>query len=502
MNASATTLPLSRATPLCDATLSVLPATVDAPLYDRHALRSGVVHFGVGGFHRAHQAVYFDEIARRGLSRQWGVTGVGLHRPRMREVMRAQDCLYMVVARGAQGATARVVAAMGRYLYGPDSPTAILDELSAPETRLVTLTITGNGYLVDTHGEFTGDHPLVASELERPGRPGTVFGYLVEALDRRRKAGVAPFTVLSCDNIPENGKAARAMVASFAQLRDPALADWINANVSFPSSMVDRITPETTPRDRDRAVRSFGVDDRWPVFTEPFSQWVIESDFCNARPPLEDVGVQLVRDVAPYELAKKRLLNASHCALAYLGYLAGHRTTAAVMADPAFAAYISAMLDEVIPLLPHVDGIDLPAYKELLLQRLANPGMSDQLDRLCRRGSTKVPSYLLPSIGEALAAQRPVPLLTLAVAGWFRYLQGEDYDGAPIEVEDPRSEELVELARTDGTDPRPLLSLRDLFHDLADNQSFVRDLCAASSALRAGPRETIATRLPAGATIR
>jgi mannitol 2-dehydrogenase len=481
--------------PLSDVNLSTLPPTVDVPGYDRAALRPGVVHIGVGGFHRAHQAVYFDELARRGLAEDWGLVGVGLHRPQMGEVMKAQDCLYMVVERGSQGTTARVVGVMGRYLYGPRDRPAVLDTLSDPATRLVTLTITGNGYLLTPDGEFSIDDPLVASELEDPGRPDTVFGYLVEALERRRRAGVPPFTVLSCDNIPSNGAAARTMVVSFAELRDPDLARWIEANVSFPSSMVDRITPETTPEERDRVVNSFGVDDQWPVITEPFSQWVIEDDFCHGRPPLDQVGAQFVADVSPYELTKKRLLNGSHCALGYLGYLAGYRTTAEVMADPAFAAYISALVDEVSPLLPEVEGIDLAEYKESLLDRLANPEMADQLARLCRRGATKVPSYLLPSISETLRAGRSAPMLTLAVAGWFRYLQGEDYAGEPIEVEGPMTEEMVELARRDGADPRPLLSVRDVFGDLADDPAFVRDLHVASEALRAGPRETIETWL-------
>jgi fructuronate reductase/mannitol 2-dehydrogenase len=481
--------------PLTAATLTSLPEGVEAPGYDRDGLRSGVVHFGVGGFHRAHQAVYFDELARRGLADGWGLTGVGLHRPEMGEVMAAQDCLYLVVARGAQVTTARVVGVMGHYLFAPDQREAVLETLSDPATKLVTLTITGNGYLLSPGGDFSGDDPLVAAELEDPGRPDTVFGYLVEALDRRRAAGVPPFTVLSCDNIPGNGAAARTMVVSFAELRDPGLARWIEENGAFPSSMVDRITPETTPEERDRIVRSLGVDDRWPVITEPFSQWVIEDDFCDERPPLDQVGAQFVADVAPYELTKKRLLNASHCALGYLGYLAGYRTTAEVMADPAYAAYISALIDEVIPLLPRVDGIELGDYKQTLLERLANPEMADQLSRLCRRGSTKVPSYLLPSITETLAAGRPAPMLTLAVAGWFRYLQGHDYAGEPIEVEGPRRDEFVVLARQEGADPRPLLTVREVFGDLADDVSFVRDLHVASEALGAGPRETIETWL-------
>jgi fructuronate reductase/mannitol 2-dehydrogenase len=485
----------TEALPLTDATLHSLPDGVDVPTYDRAGLRPGVVHIGVGGFHRAHQAVYFDELARRGLAGDWGLTGVGLRSPQMGEVLRSQDCLYLVVKRGGEGSTARVVGVMGRYLYGPEQGDEVLDALADSATRLVTLTITGNGYNLTAEGEFSVDDPLVASELEDPGRPETVFGYLVEALERRRQAGTAPFTVLSCDNIPANGIAARTMVVSFAQLRDPDLARWIEQTVAFPSSMVDRITPETTPQERDLIVGSFGIADRWPVITEPFSQWVVEDRFCNGRPPLEQVGVQFVDDVSPYELTKKRLLNASHCALGYLGYLAGYRTTAEVMADPVYAAFIAALVDEVTPLLPRVEGIDLAAYKTSLLERLANPQIADQLSRLCRRGSTKMPSYLLPSIHEAIDAGRPHPLMTLAVAGWFRYLQGEDYAGEPIEVEGPRRDEFVPLARQNGADPRPLLDVRDVFDSLADVPSFVRDLHVASEALRAGPRETIETWL-------
>jgi mannitol 2-dehydrogenase len=483
------------AVPLTAAGLADLPDTVEIPRYDRDALRCGVVHIGVGGFHRAHQGMYFDDLARSGRSTDWGVIGVGLHSPQMGEVMRDQDCLYTVVERGARATTARVVGVMKRYLYAPEERPAVLDALADPEIRLVTLTITGNGYNLTPDGEFSDDDPLVASELEDPGSPDTVFGYLVEGLDRRRRAGVAPFTVLSCDNIPGNGTAARTMVVSFAGLRDPELASWIAENVAFPSSMVDRITPETTPEDRDDVMRALGVDDRWPVITEPFSQWVVEDRFGNDRPPLEDVGVQFTDDVAPYELTKKRLLNAGHCALGYLGYLAGYRTTAEVMADRVYATYMSALIDEILPLLPRVPGIDLEAYKATLLDRLANPEMADQLARLCRRGSTKVPSYLLPSVTETLAAGRPAPMLTLAVAGWFRYLQGHDYSGEPIPVEGPREDQLVPLAQQDGQDPRPLLTVRELFGDLADNAEFVRDLHVVSEALRAGPRETMETWL-------
>jgi mannitol 2-dehydrogenase len=481
--------------PLGDATLHELPDTVRAPAYDRSRLTPGVVHIGVGGFHRAHQARYFDDLAARAGTSDWGIVGVGLHSPQMGEVLNDQDCLYLLVERGAEHSTTRVVGALTRYLYAPHQRAEVLAALSDPTTRLVTLTITGDGYNLTADGEFQADDPSVAAELSDPERPTTAFAYLVEALARRRRDGVAPFTVLSCDNVPSNGAAARTMVVAFAQLRDPELAGWIESHVAFPSSMVDRITPQTTPEERAAIVAECGVDDRWPVVTEPFSQWVVEDDFCAGRPPLEEVGVQFVDDVAPYELAKKRLLNASHCALGYLGYLAGYRTTAEVMADPVYAGFIGCLIDEITPLLPRTEGLDLVAYKSSLLERLANPGVPDQLSRLCRRGATKMSSYLLPSVREAIAAGQPHPLMTLAVAGWFRYLNGEDYAGEPIEVVGPLSDELVERARTDGANPLPLLSLRDVFADLAECPTFVRDVRVALEALRAGPRETIATWL-------
>jgi len=492
---SATPASPADALALSQANLPRLPKAVDPPTYDRRELRPGVVHIGVGGFHRAHQARYLDRLARLGLADAWGITGVGLHSAEIGQALRAQDGLYLLVEHGGEEPEAHVVGALRHYLYGAEGPDAVLDALSAPETRIVTLTITGNGYHLTSAGEFRADDPVVAAELRNPGRPDTAFGYLVEALDRRRRSGTPPFTVLSCDNIPSNGKAARTMLVSFAELRDPALARWIENNVAFPNSMVDRITPETPVEERADISRPFGVLDRWPVVTERFTQWVIEDEFSNGRPRLEEVGVQFVSDVAPYELTKKRLLNASHCALGYLGYLAGYRTTAEVMADPVYAAFISGLIDEVTPLLPRVDGLPLAPYKATLLERLANPAISDQLTRLCRRGSTKMPSYLLPSIEESIAAGRPHPLMTLAVAGWFRYLTGEDYAGRPIEVEGPLSEEMVGRARQDGADPTPLLEVEDVFGSLADAPAFVRDLHVASEALRAGPRETLETWL-------
>jgi len=280
---------------------------------------------------------------------------------------------------------------------------------------------------------------------------------------------MAPFTVLSCDNIPGNGPATSAAVVGFAELRDPGLARWIEDHVAFPSSMVDRITPGSDDAARRLVAERYGVSDRSPVVTEPFAQWVVEDRFCNGRPPLEQVGVRFVADVEPYKVVKTRLLNASHSALGYLGYLAGYRTSDEAMANPVIADYLAAMMaDEVAPLLPTLPDVDLAAYQRTLLERFANPRIADGLDRLCGRGSTKMPSYLLPSLVEGRDRQRPAPLLALAVAAWFCYLGGEDLDGRPIEVRDARREQLQGLV-AGGDDPRPLLGERSIFGALGDD---------------------------------
>jgi mannitol 2-dehydrogenase len=484
--------------PLNDAALRDLPGPVGVPAYRREALTPAVVHIGVGGFHRAHQAMYLDDLAALGVT-DWGLTGVGLHSPEIGEVLRAQDNLYLVVERDVDEDRARVVGVMGRYLFGPEDPQGVLAALADERTRLVTMTITGTSYRIDPHtGEFEADDEEIAADLQGRGHPCTVFGYLVEALDRRRKNGTAPFTILSCDNMPNNGAAARTAIVSFAGLRDPELADWIDANVTFPSCMVDRITPNTSPEERDRIVADLGVADRWPVVTEPFRQWIVEDNFCNGRPPLEKVGVQLVEDVAPYEQMKTRMLNGGHTAIAYLGRLAGHRTTDQVMADPVFHRYLRTMMaQEIVPLLPTVPGIDLLDYQRTLAERLANPRMGDQLTRLSRRGSTKIPNYVLPSIRAAREQGGDYELLALAVAGWIRFLRLHDDAGRPLPVEDPRTD-LVQVARECGDDLRPFLRQHDVFGDLGTDEAFVATVSGHVAALEdSGPREVMARCLDA-----
>jgi mannitol-1-phosphate/altronate dehydrogenase len=468
--------------PLTARTLDGHAARVDVPTYDRSSLEAGVVHIGVGGFHRAHQAVYFDELAEQRVSMDWGIVGVGLRSGRMRAALAPQDCLYTVLERGAGGERARVVGAMRGCLVGPQDPETVVGMLSRPQTRLVTVTVTGGGYHVDpATGALDTCAPPIAHDLRHPRFPVSLPGYLAEALDRRRRGGIAPFTVLSCDNVPGNGAVVRQAVTELAARRDPALGRWIEARVSFPHSMVDRITPRTTIDARRALAAEYGVDDRWPVITEPFSQWVVEDDFCNRRPPLERVGVEFVADVAPYEQVKKRLLNGTHCALAYLGLLGGHATTAQAMADPRLRALVTRLMDEeVAPLLPPIPALDAREYARTIRERLANPGIADQLTRLAARGSTKLPAYLLPSLAQARRERRPCGLLATAVAAWMLCLREPEQYG----IEDAHLDRLRMFAIDGGDDPRALLRERWLFGELSADEGLA-EMVAASMRLLA-----------------
>ncbi len=485
----------SAASRLTNATLARLPAQVAVPTYDRRRLRPSIVHIGVGGFHRAHQALYLDELAQRGVTFEWGERGVGLLAGdrRMAEALTPQDCLYALVERSATEDTARVVGSLGAYLFAPADPPAVLALLADPTTRVVSLTITEGGYLVDDRtGVFDANDRAVRADTDL-GAPRTVFGYLCGALARRRAAGIAPFTVLSCDNLPGNGHVARTAVVSFASLHDEALAAWIDSSVAFPNAMVDRITPQTTDDDRGLVAETFGIADAWPVMTEPFKQWVIEDAFTLGRPPVEEVGAQIVPDVHPYETMKLRLLNGSHQAMAYLGYLAGYRYAHEAMADADLSRLVERLMDdEVTPLLPPVPGIDLADYKRTLMERFRNPKIRDTLARLAVAGSDRMPKFLLPSLVEALAQGMPHRWLTLATAGWLRYLRGVDEQGNEIVLQDDRADELRRRAVEGGGDPRPLLAATRVFGDLGQNEAWVEELTVALAELdRLGVRAVL-----------
>jgi fructuronate reductase/mannitol 2-dehydrogenase len=469
------------------------PARVRYPTYDRAALSPSIVHIGVGAFHRAHQGTYLDDLAERGVSADWGVTGVGLRSARRREELLGQDCRYTVLERAADRDEVRVVGSLLDYLHAPTDRRGVLRALASPETKVVSLTVTGNGYGIDAEGELDPDDGDLTFDLFHPGEPRSLLGYLVEALKLRRDTGGAPFTVLSCDNIVRNGETARRAVISFAQLRDEGLARWIEENVAFPSSVVDRITPRSSEQAQSLLETKFGIRDEAPVLCEDFRQWIVEDEFCNGRPPLEEVGAQLVGDATPYELIKKRLLNGSHCAIGYLGYLCGHERIDEALADPLLRRYLRSLMDEeVSELLPRPTGVDLGDYKRTLLARFSNPSIGDRLQRLCARGSTKMPAYLLPSLEEALERRLPHGALTLAVAAWVRYLTGTDFAGNRIEIEDRLLAKLQPLARRAAEDPRPLLSVSSAFGALGEDEVFVAELRAAIRELeRLGPRAAV-----------
>lgn len=494
---------MSRA--LSQATLGDLDHGVPVPGYDRSSLRVGVVHLGVGGFHRAHQAMYLDALMNQGTATEWALCGVGVlpHDRRIIETLQAQDGLYTLVVKHPDGRREpRVIGSVARALLAPDDPGAVLDQMADPAVRVVSLTITEGGYLVNqVTGEFDATAGSIAPDLVPGATPSTAFGFLVAALARRRAEGTPPFTVLSCDNIPGNGDVARRMLVAFARLLDPDLADWMDAEVAFPSSMVDRITPVTAPEDVAQLEAEFGVVDGWPVVCEPYTQWVVEDRFPLGRPPLEDVGVQLVDDVEPYELMKLRLLNASHQALAYLGYLAGYRYAHEVCADPLFRRFLLGYMEqEGSPTLPPVPGVDLDAYRHGLVDRFANPEVRDTLARLCAESSDRIPTWLVPVIARNLRDGGQVGRSALVVASWARYAEGTDEQGRPIEVVDRLKDQVMAAAARHDEDPLALLRDRDLFGDLVDDPRFTDAYTDALTSLRTrGARATLEAQVTADA---
>ncbi|OBH88877.1 mannitol dehydrogenase [Mycobacterium sp. E2733] len=463
--------------PLSNATLQLHSRRIAIPTYERSALQRGVVHIGAGNFHRAHQAVYFDDLARSGISHRWGVTGVSLHSPGAKDLLSAQDGLYTVVQRGHDGQTARVVGSIGSVHFAPNDGAAVRAALADPRTRIVSLTITDNGYFLDpVTDEFDAYHPDVRADLVASDGYATAWGYLAEALDWRRRAGFAPFTVLCCDNIPGDTRPARTALVSFAACKDPGLARWIEKHVAFPSTMVDRITPQTSKSERTFVEQTFGVADKCPIVTEPYRQWVIEDSFSDGRPPLEEVGAEFVADVSDHKLIKTRLLNGTHIALACLATLAGYQRTDEAMRDRVVFDYVEKLLrDEIQPLLPAVPGMNCPEYRATLLDRLGNPCMSDQLSRLARRGTSKITSFVLPSLQEAITRGRPHTLLMLGVAGWARYMRGHDLQGRKLRLEDSQAIPVARLANMAGNNPDPLLR-HAMFADLRAVPGFAKRL--------------------------
>ncbi|MGD0777403.1 MAG: mannitol dehydrogenase family protein [Candidatus Solibacter sp.] len=484
--------------------LRLIPPAVAVPAYNRRDCAQHLVHIGVGGFHRAHQAVYLDDLLQSGECPGWGICGVGLlpQDRAMHAALEPQDCLYTVVEASGTARDARVIGSVLDHLYAPDNPEAVLARMADPQCRIVSLTITEGGYRVNRWtGEFEDWHPDIQHDLEHPHRPAGCFGYLAEALDRRRQRGVPPFTVLSCDNLQHNGDVARKAVLAFAGRRDADLAGWLADNGAFPNSMVDRITPATTDEHRRMVEREFGIRDAWPVVTEPFRQWIVEDRFSDGRPGWEQAGVLMTSDVLPYEKVKMRLLNAGHQALCYLGMLLGYEYVHQAIQDEQIRRLIRTLMDdEVTPLLPQVPGIDLEEYKATLLRRFANAAIRDRLSRIGTDSSVRIREFVLPSILEQLARGGPIRMLSLAVAGWFRYLAGTDERGGTLEIVDPLATRLTECARSGGADAGALLGIREVFGDALPAAARFRALVA--EALRGiyqdGTRATLAAWVGSG----
>jgi mannitol 2-dehydrogenase len=493
--------------PLNQKALSALSAPVSTPAYDRDGVRTGIVHIGVGGFHRSHEAMYIDRLLEQGKAEDWGICGVGVlpSDRRMAEVMAAQDGLYTLVVKHPDGTVdALVVGSIVQYLLAPDDPDAVVEKMAAETTRIVSLTVTEGGYNFSAAtGEFDATNPDVVHDLQPGAAPRTSFGLITEALVRRRERGLPPFTVLSCDNIQHNGDVARRSFTAFAALRDPDLGAWVEREVAFPNCMVDRITPATTDDDRVEVTRRFGIEDGWPVVCEPFTQWVLEDRFPLGRPPFEDVGVQVVADVEPYELMKLRLLNAGHQALAYFGRLAGYQLVHDAAQDPLFQQFLLGyMEEEATPTLRPVPGIDLDDYRKGLITRFSNPAIRDTLARLAFDGSERLPKWLVPVIRENLAAGGEVRRSAAVVASWARYCEGVDEEGRPIEVIDSRRDSLMANARRQREDPLAFLADRDLFGDLVDDERFTSPYLAALTSLHTrGARATLEAVVDATRTV-
>ena len=463
----------------------------------------GIVHLGLGAFFRAHGAIYVAEaMARTG--GDWGIIGVSLVRPDQRDALAPQDFAYTAVELGPKGETTQVIDVVQDLLVAREDPGAVLAAMADPAVRIVTLTVTEKGYCHEpATGRLNRAHPDITHDLASPDAPRSAPGFLVQALARRRAAGQAPFTVLTCDNLPENGRLVRGLVLDFAEAVDPGLAAWIAGEGRFPATMVDRIVPATRPEDIARLTEATGLHDAAPVLHEPFRQWVIEDDFVgNARPDLAAVGAQMVADVTPFELMKLRMLNGTHSTLAYLGYLAGHETIAETVADAPFAALIRRIwTQEIIPTLTPPEGVDLATYADALLTRYRNPAIRHRTWQIAMDGSQKLPQRILGTIAANRAEGRACPGLILAVAGWMRYVGGVDERGAPIDVRDPMAARLravAEAAPDAEARVAGLLTIAEIFpRPLADAPDFRAALVAACRRLETeGARAAVAGLAP------
>ena len=442
-----------------------LPALASFPHYDRSRRACSIAHLGVGNFHRAHQARFLDEYLQTH-DEDWLMHGIGLLETDrgLLQAMNVQDGLYTLTERSGSRDTTRVIGSIKTCSHAPADPQGVAALLASSNIRIITLTITEKGYGYDAAGNLDLDHPAIRADLAPGATPQTALGYLFAAAARRMATHAPPVTIVSCDNLPGNGNMLARLLAQFAERKDAAVGRWIRANISFPNCMVDRITPATTAATLEYVRETFGIDDRCPVVSESYLQWIVEDRFVAGRPQLESVGVQFVDDVAPYEQLKVWLLNGSHSALAYPAYLLGYRAVDAAMRDPLLRTYVRRYMDEdITPALPAVPGIDVTAYKATLLERFSNPAISDQVQRLAMDGSQKIRNAIVPPLEHQIGAGGSIKWIAFALAAWYRYLRGVDEGSAAIEIVDPRREALTARATAGPDDPAPLLSMPEIF---------------------------------------
>ncbi len=456
-------------------TLDTLPNKVEKPHYKRESLSPGIIHIGVGNFHRAHQAMYMHKLFNNGIALDWAIRGAGIksYDAVMRDKLKQQDWLTTVVELDDNNLTAQVNAAMIDFIEN-DAATLIA-ALSESEIRIVSLTITEGGYFMDDKtGSFNLSHPEIQADIADIDHPTTVFGLIIAALKHRRAQQIKPFTVMSCDNIPHNGNVTQRAVHEMAQAIDTELAKWIKQNVSFPNTMVDCITPATSEQERNRLTQLFGIEDQAPVFCEPFRQWVLEDNFVNGRPPLEQVGAEFVKDVAPFELMKLRILNGGHASIAYPAALLGITYVHDVMSNELIANYLKKLVtEEIIPSLPTVPGVDFEDYFAIIESRFANPEVRDTVPRLCQDASNRLPKFILPTIVANLEQGRDCKGLALVVALWCRLCYESSIADSGFTMNDPQAERLIKYAQLAKDEPSAFLQMNDIFGILSHQPVFI-----------------------------
>lgn len=460
---------------LSNAALADLPDGIERPRYDRRQLTPGIVHIGVGNFHRAHQAWYLHRLMQAGDAFDWAILGAGVrsYDAAMREKLLAQDCLTTLIELAPSSRAAEVTGAMIDYLPVEEGNRPLVRAMADPRIRIVAMTVTEGGYYLDpATGAFDAAHPDIVHDAENPERPRTAFGAMVAALRLRRAAGHRPFSGLSCDNLRGNGAILRQTVVGLARMTDPALADWIDAQGAFPDSMVDSIVPSTGPAEL-ALVREMGIDDAAPVTHENFRQWVIEDAFCDGRPDWDHVGATFTDDVHAYEVMKIRILNAGHQVLANAGELLSVPTIADCMAHPAISAmFRKVQTEEILPYVDAVPGTTPAEYLTLIERRFSNPAIRDTTRRVAFDGSSRHTGFVLPILRDALAAGGPVEGLALVEALWARMCEGHREDGSEIEPNDPYWPRLTAAARAARDEPREWLEQRTVYRDLRDAEAF------------------------------